>query len=319
MKEKDYLVSVYVITYNSARYVIDTLESIKLQTYQNIELIISDDCSTDNTVELCESWIEINRNRFVSAKILTASQNTGISPNCNRAINASNGEWVKGIAGDDLLMPNCITDNIEFITQHPDVYIVQSENSYINEFSQPIVRKAKVRKRFKDERISAKEQHTLSLYTSNVNIQTLFVKKELFNYVGGYDESIPMMEDRPFYLKATQHGFKIYYFPKVTTIYREHPESAMRKASHKQIINNHLLTFVEVSEKFVYPNLNKFGLFIFRYYAFVMRTVFQTRFNKKNTLNSLLWYVLKFPYSAYCRFKILSTNILIDINFKNHR
>lgn len=319
MREKNYLVSVFVITYNSSKYVVETLDSVKSQTYQNIELIISDDCSTDNTVELCQDWIEKNGDRFVNTIVLTVAQNTGISPNCNRAIKAANGEWVKGIAGDDLLMPNCIADNVKFVTQHPDVYVVQSENSYINEFSQPIIRKAKVKKRFKDERITAKEQHKLSLFTSNVNIQTLFIKKDLFNYIGEYDESIPMMEDRPFYLKATQQGFKIYYFPTVTTVYREHSESVMRKAIQKQIINNHLLTFIQVSEKYVYPNLSKFGLLIYEYYAFVMRRVFQSKFNSRNTFNILLWYVLKFPYSVYCRYKIFSINILIDISFKNHR
>lgn len=55
------LVSVSVITYNSAKTVLETLESIKAQTYQNLELIVSDDCSTDNTVELCRNWIEQNK------------------------------------------------------------------------------------------------------------------------------------------------------------------------------------------------------------------------------------------------------------------
>lgn len=51
------LVSVIVITYNSAKYVLETLESIRVQSYQNIELIISDDCSKDNTIDICRNWI----------------------------------------------------------------------------------------------------------------------------------------------------------------------------------------------------------------------------------------------------------------------
>ncbi|MDR0890977.1 MAG: glycosyltransferase [Endomicrobium sp.] len=54
--ENNPLVSVCVITYNSSKYVLETLESIKTQTYQNIELIVSDDCSTDDTVEVCENY-----------------------------------------------------------------------------------------------------------------------------------------------------------------------------------------------------------------------------------------------------------------------
>ena len=53
VEENNPLVSINVITYNSSKFVLETLESAKAQTYQNIELIVSDDCSTDNTVEIC--------------------------------------------------------------------------------------------------------------------------------------------------------------------------------------------------------------------------------------------------------------------------
>ncbi len=58
------LVSVLVITYNSEKYVIETLNSIKNQTYNNLELIISDDNSQDNTINLCEHWVNENKSFF---------------------------------------------------------------------------------------------------------------------------------------------------------------------------------------------------------------------------------------------------------------
>ena len=54
------LVSICVITYNSSKTVVETLESIKNQSYSNIELVVSDDCSPDNTVELVQQWLEKN-------------------------------------------------------------------------------------------------------------------------------------------------------------------------------------------------------------------------------------------------------------------
>lgn len=68
------LVSVSVITYNSAKTVIETLDSIKAQTYQNIELIVSDDCSTDNTVEICRDWLTKNEKRFVRMELITVEK-----------------------------------------------------------------------------------------------------------------------------------------------------------------------------------------------------------------------------------------------------
>ena len=56
--EQDILVSVVVITYNSEKYILETLESIKTQSYKNLELIISDDCSKDDTVMICRDWLD---------------------------------------------------------------------------------------------------------------------------------------------------------------------------------------------------------------------------------------------------------------------
>ena len=80
------LVSIIVITYNSSKYVLETLESAYNQTYQNIELIISDDCSTDDTVEVCKKWVDEHKDRFVRSEIITTPVNTGIPVNCNRGL-----------------------------------------------------------------------------------------------------------------------------------------------------------------------------------------------------------------------------------------
>jgi glycosyltransferase involved in cell wall biosynthesis len=124
---EEILVSVPVITYNSSKYVLETLESIKAQTYQNIELIISDDCSTDNTVEICRKWIEENKSRFVRTELITSDVNTGVSANGNRGRNACRGEWIKSIAGDDLLMPNCIESYVNYVKQTPEAIYIFSK------------------------------------------------------------------------------------------------------------------------------------------------------------------------------------------------
>ena len=59
------LVSIIVMTYNSEKYILETLESVRAQTYKNIELLVTDDCSIDNTVELVNVWIQENKFRFL--------------------------------------------------------------------------------------------------------------------------------------------------------------------------------------------------------------------------------------------------------------
>ncbi len=97
------LISIVVVTYNSAKYVLETLESAKSQTYQNIELIVTDDYSTDDTVAICQKWLNKNKARFVRSQLVTSEKNTGIPANLNRGIKASKGEFIKPIAGDDTM------------------------------------------------------------------------------------------------------------------------------------------------------------------------------------------------------------------------
>ena len=63
------LVSVIIITYNSAKYVSDALESVKSQSYDKIELIVADDGSKDETAKICEDWLIANDSRFAKAKL----------------------------------------------------------------------------------------------------------------------------------------------------------------------------------------------------------------------------------------------------------
>lgn len=121
------LVSVVVITYNSSKYILECLDSIYNQTYQNIELIITDDCSKDNTVEVCKKWLEQFSDRFIQTKQITTTINTGTSANCNRGISETMGKWYKIIAGDDRLLKNCIEDNIHYVVNHKNVDFLFSD------------------------------------------------------------------------------------------------------------------------------------------------------------------------------------------------
>src|ERR1700712_629182 len=108
------LVSIVVLTYNSGKFIIETLESTFNQTYDNIELILSDDCSTDNTVQLAQAWVNDHKSRFKKAEVLTVPVNTGIPKNCNRGLRGAGGEWIKILSGDDVLHNSCIETFVRY-------------------------------------------------------------------------------------------------------------------------------------------------------------------------------------------------------------
>lgn len=221
-KQEQPLVSVTVITYNSSKTVLETLESIKAQTYQNLELIVSDDCSTDNTVELCRKWIEQNKERFVRTEIITVEKNTGVSANMNRAEKACRGEWIKGIAGDDLLLPNCVKTYIDYVAEHPDAVYVFARMEIFGGDEEKRKRTEKLfRYDFFD--LTLEQQYERLVFEGNcLPAPTNFYNRNAVAKLGiiGYDERIPLLEDYPRWINLIKAGVHFHFIEMSLVKYR---------------------------------------------------------------------------------------------------
>ena len=87
---KSPLISIAIIAYNQSEKIEDTIQSVINQTYKNIELIVIDDCSTDNTFSVVESLLPKIKDRFVRVKLLRNKKNIGNIPyNINRCLNVN--------------------------------------------------------------------------------------------------------------------------------------------------------------------------------------------------------------------------------------
>jgi len=217
------LVSVPVITYNSSKTVIETLDSVSNQTYSDIELIVSDDCSTDNTVEVCREWVEKHKERFVRTKILVTERNTGVAANLNRAESVCKGGWVKPIAGDDLLLPNCIKDLVDCVGTHPKALIIigqmqvmGGDEDFRNSFY-------KVLKRNFEQlsQLSHEELYERVLEGNGIPAPAVFYSKTLLDRYGKLnDERIVFIEDWPKWIKLLRDGFFPVFLDKEVVRYR---------------------------------------------------------------------------------------------------
>lgn len=229
----DPLVSIIVITYNSSNYIREALESATAQIYKHIELIISDDCSTDNTVEICRNWLKVNKRRFQRTALVTGNNNQGVSANCNQGLNIAEGDWIKYIAGDDILTKNSIFDFIETTKRNPKINFIFGA---VVPFQNDIVYESIS---FPQEFIiaSAKHQHNLLLKKDNCILgPASFIKRSVILSLGGFDTRIPMQEDYPLWVKATGFGHKLYFKNFICAKYRIHKESLTSSAFiNKQI------------------------------------------------------------------------------------
>lgn len=226
MQEKMPLVSVAVITYNSSKYVLETLESIKAQTYQNIELIVSDDCSTDNTIQLCKDWCEKNKDRFVKSNIVSGSSNIGVTGNCIQAWNMCSAKWIKTIAGDDMLLPSCIDDNLKYVIDNPEAVIVLSRPTFAGINESEFLEYENKKFDYTFFSMTKEEQYDRIKHGSCLPASTSFFNRDGFiKYDLFFDSRIPMLEDRPLWLNAIVKGVKIHFFDKPTVVYRVHETS----------------------------------------------------------------------------------------------
>jgi len=295
------LVSIIVITYNSSKYVIETLESAKAQTYQNIELIVSDDCSSDNTVEICRNWIEDNNARFVRTALVTVEKNTGIAPNCNRGVAKSKGEWIKLIAGDDLFFKDAILLAVIFIKTNSNLSIFASKAQNIIEYDRQFVdyesNKSNNNNNIFFLKINdANYQHYLLLKNNYIIAPTVFLKKSLWETVK-FNEQIPNIEDYPYWIEITKLGYYIGFLDNYTVYYRLHEESESGFE-----INTLFNKFYKKDFDFKKNHLFRYYNFTLKfntYYLYFVRLIFDKfKFNNK-----------KFKYLYLC---------LIKINFINN-
>lgn len=241
MENKQPLVSVNVLMYNSSKYILETLESIKAQTYQNIELIMSDDKSTDDTVKICEKWIAKNRDRFVSYQILVPDHNTGQSGNYNRAFRAATGEWIKEIDGDDLLMPNCLSELINFVQENSDAkYVFGKMKCFVK----------------KNKRCSIIFPVDYSFFQKDINEQLeqlLFEKDCLQSPCSFYnrqymldidfqhDERIPNIEDWPKWINLLRKKVRFHLLDKDIVFYRLYSGISTQQRPNPLFLKNLIL------------------------------------------------------------------------------
>ena len=126
------LVSIVAVCYNHEGFLIETLESVLDQTYENIELFVVDDCSTDGSKELIKNWSSEIRKRDISIVTIFNSKNQGICKNLNNAIELCRGEYIQFISCDDVLQPFKIKNQIDILEKNSSSLMVYSNMSVID-------------------------------------------------------------------------------------------------------------------------------------------------------------------------------------------
>lgn len=217
------LVSVIVLAYRSAETIIETLDSIKNQTYPDIELIVTDDCSPDNTVQVVQEWIAENEGTLAAIKLVTSEKNTGLPANINRGLKVAEGVYYKGIAGDDYMTADAIESYVRFCEENPGVFPVAKVRLFNDR--NPDATYMDVQgycdRCYEFAKMGYWEQYRLLLIQNRIVAPSAtFYTMDFIREAGGYDESYRWFEDYPMNLAAMHAGYRFGLLDKQLVWYR---------------------------------------------------------------------------------------------------
>ncbi len=129
------LVSIVMPTYNYAQYLPEAIDSALAQNFSNFELIICDDASSDNSVEICQQYAKKDERILFVAN----TTNLGQAENLNYALSLAQGKYIKCLFADDTLMTSdALKRQIDILEHNPDITLVTSARTVINEHSQAV-------------------------------------------------------------------------------------------------------------------------------------------------------------------------------------
>lgn len=179
------IVSVLIPLYNHEKTVIRTLESILKSETKNIELIVSDDGSSDKSFEHAKDWIDINNTSFYSTSIIKQPKNIGINGNLNWLVSNANGNYITLLASDDALTPNAIDIQKKFLECNLDKNFVFANMGVINDTDNVLTKR--IVSKFRAKLISIPALSIMDLiFNWGPPWSRLFARRKAFNSLGSY-------------------------------------------------------------------------------------------------------------------------------------
>jgi glycosyltransferase involved in cell wall biosynthesis len=227
------LITIVTPVYNQGDYLPETIASVMNQTYKNIEYIVIDDGSTDNTVDVMKKLpLGIQSYR---------QENMGQALTLNKGWGIANGEYLTYLSGDDVLYPDAIEKLVRYLSSKPSVACVFPDSDLIDPRSNLL--KRSVCRPFDWIDVAVNQE----LY---IGPGAIFRKKH-FEQIGGWKPYLRLAPDREFYLRLSAVG-SIDFLPDVLAGYRMHPQSI----SYAEVSEVTSMEYVRVShEVFNCPDL----------------------------------------------------------------
>jgi glycosyltransferase involved in cell wall biosynthesis len=272
------LVSVLMTSFNREKYISEAINSVLCQTFTDFELIILDDCSTDNTLEIVNSFDDLR------IRVYQNDTNLGQFPNRNKAASLATGKYLKYVDSDDRILKGCLENFVGAIENCDDTYLV---SCLINE-------KLNKRVDFKEslflhlDRVKAYEFHYEHGGLLFVGPTGTMYDRVAFERIGGFNDELGINADVDVNLKLCALGRVA--FVENCIFWRKHDQQIDCQQSDKlrMMKERYLIDYINLSQLNldVFPK-NKIGLWLAIVSRNLARNLFVQlfKFNYKATIN----------------------------------
>lgn len=296
------LISICIPTYNGEEYLTQCIESCINQTYDNYEIIICDDGSSDNSVSI----IELYSSKDLRIKFFKNDKNLGLVGNWNKCIELSSGEWIKFVFQDDYITYNCIDKFAKEITPKTELIVCKrnfilpkdASEDYVNYYTN-VVRTLENSNKNISNFFSPQLISDISVKYMAMNFigepSLILFKKSIVSKLGNFNHTLKQICDLEFVLRiASQYG--LVYIPEQLCSFRIHNNSTTSKnvASQSFILSyieplllSHLLLYSD-SYKIFRANLTIFQMIKLKLY-FRLKVYKAYRINSINCYNHELF------------------------------
>ena len=211
-------VSICIPVFNGENFIKDCLNSIILQSYKNFEIIVLDNNSSDNTLQIVKSY---NDPRI---KIFLNEKNIGALNNFSKCIELASAEYFVMIPHDDIMKQNFIKEMSNILNKNKEVGIVYAGVDYIDE-NKNIIRKAVNY----DCDMNLKKHETINdIVTNFMPIQLPMVRSKILKKIGKFDEKFSLFSDVNLWLKIMYLDWNVYFISKTLSCLRTHKKQAQR-------------------------------------------------------------------------------------------
>lgn len=211
--------SIVMPTFNHGKFIDKAIRSVLEQDYEDFELIISNNCSTDNTDEIVQKYINDKR-----IKYWVNDKNIGMLANGKKCVLAASGEYVNYLGSDDFLMPGHLRTLREVAVAHPEIDVIYSNVFYGNE--DDLITSINMHHGLKDYcYYNLRDEFPIILgYGLHIKMQSSIIRTSLLKdyFLSGNSDSIVFGLDTDIFLSMAAQGAKFAYINKPLAVHRRH-------------------------------------------------------------------------------------------------